>query len=162
MIPNAIASTGPYAGLWSHLKSIDHALHRVLNDTAETELTELDQDRLRALLELLEGGKEQGSTASSSPTNLLSMSAWSPSSGPNYTAAIDLRQELKSIKEFEDWHKPSKIGFEVKLERLIQAVSNFLDQPASQLFKEPPREELQIVHVLVKSLLRNAEAELHS
>lgn len=162
MIPNAIASTGPYAGLWSHLKSIDHALHRVLEDTAETELTGLDQDRLRALLELLEGGKEQGSPASPSQANLVSMSVWSPSSGPNYTAAIDLRQELKSIKEFDNWHKPSKMGFDDKLERLIQAVSGFLAQSPSKLFKEPPREEFQIVRALVKSLLGNAEAELHS
>ena len=62
MIPNAIASTGPYAGLWSHLKSIDHALRRVL---ADTKLTELAQDRLEALLELLEGRKEQGGTETS-------------------------------------------------------------------------------------------------
>lgn len=41
MIPNAMTSTGPYAGLWSHLRSIDYTLERVMC-TSPHKLTELE------------------------------------------------------------------------------------------------------------------------
>ena len=48
MIPNAISNTGPYANFWSHLKSIDHTLERIIALSQTESITELDKDRLEA------------------------------------------------------------------------------------------------------------------
>ncbi len=53
MIPDALSSTGPFAGFWAHLKSIDHALCRALDSKSSLSLTELDKERLRTMADFL-------------------------------------------------------------------------------------------------------------
>ena len=49
MIPQAIANVGPYADLWSHLKSMQHALLRANAAQNARDLSMLDKERLTAL-----------------------------------------------------------------------------------------------------------------
>src|SRR5690242_14438250 len=157
MIPNAVASTGPYAGLWSHLKSIDHALERALT-LRGARLTELDRDRLRALIDLLQGGLSE-QEASESARSLLPFSVVAE---PSYGATLDLRHRLVNVPRFQDWHKSSKKGVESKIARLIKAVEDYLDRPRTSLFSEEiPVEEFEVLRAVLKDLLVEAEAALH-
>ena len=56
MIPQAISNVGPYADLWSYLKSMQHALNRAV---AGQNLMELDKERLSALARFLRGELSQ-------------------------------------------------------------------------------------------------------
>ncbi|HUT11466.1 MAG TPA: hypothetical protein VMY42_13275 [Thermoguttaceae bacterium] len=158
MIPNAVASTGPYAGLWSHLKSINHALERALAAGSSKELAELDIDRLRALSEFLDGGLSSAPGASGLSTSLVE---YSNLTEPDYNAAIDLRSRLAYVPEFDNWLKSSKKGFDTKLQRLIASISNFLSPSGDLLARETPHQEFEILRAIVQSLLSEAETALH-
>ena len=156
MIPNAVVSAGPYASLWSHLKSIDHALERALNAQTAGELAELDRDRLRALVDFLQSGLSPRAPDSQFSTSLCDYSIASP----NYGSAIDLRKRLGTLAAFEDWQKTSKKGFDAKLKRLTGALEDFLERPSGLLPKSVPREELTVLHAILRSLLLEAETAL--
>src|SRR5262245_45777853 len=53
MIPQAITSSGPYADLWSHLKSMIHALKRASAAENTRDLSPLDRERLTDVSKLL-------------------------------------------------------------------------------------------------------------
>ena len=158
MIPNAVASTGPYAGLWSHLKSIDHALQRALAAKSSKELAALDRDRLRALCEFLDGGLSSATAVSGLSTSLTDYSGITE---PDYNAAIDLRSRLALVSEFENWQKASKKGFDSKLQRLIASITSFLSPSGGLLGREVPRQEFEVLRAIVQSLLSEAETALH-
>jgi len=158
MIPNAVASTGPYAGLWSHLKSINHALERALAAGSSKELAELDRDRLHALSEFLNGGLSSAPGASGLPTSLVE---YSNLTEPDYNAAIDLRSRLADVPEFDAWLKPSKTSFDKKLQRLITSITDFLSPSGDFLGREAPRQEFEVLRAIVQSLLSEAETALH-
>lgn len=158
MIPNAVASTGPYAGLWSHLKSIDHALDRVLNASSANNLAELDKERLHALAQLLRQGISPNDSAS--PPRL-DRFVRSRGGEPEYGSAFDLRQRIVSVAEFESWKKASKQGYEQKLQSLIDATESFVSKLTTSLFaKDVPRSEFEVLRAIVKSLISDAEAAL--
>src|SRR5947208_2936852 len=75
MIPNALAVTGPYAGLWSHLKSMDHALARALDSGNPSSLTALDKERLEALVQFFQRGLVSENSDPSTIAGLASRSA---------------------------------------------------------------------------------------
>jgi hypothetical protein len=153
MIPQAIANTGPYAGLWSDLKSMRHAVDRVLNPKTRSDLTELDQARLRALAALLRTELDPDSGHS----EFLSLAA----PEPRYSLDFDLRKVLRDTKIFEEWHRASKLGFREKTTRLIAALEDYLPKLSSNLFaSEPPREEFAILDAVLSELLRRTETEL--
>ncbi|NQT39521.1 MAG: hypothetical protein HQ581_18640 [Planctomycetes bacterium] len=158
MIPNAVASTGPYAGLWSHLKSINHALERALSAGSSKDLAELDRDRLLALSEFLDSGLSSSSGSSGLSTSLVE---YSNLTEPDYSAAIDLRSRLAGVPEFDNWLKSSKTSFNNKLQRLITSMTNFLSPSSDFLGHETPRQEFEILRAIVQSLLFEAEAALH-
>lgn len=158
MIPNAVASTGPYAGLWSHLKSINHALERALAAGNSKELAELDSDRLHALSEFLDGGLSSAPGASGLSTSLVE---YSNLTEPDYNAAIDLRSRLGEVPQFDNWLKISKKGFDSKLQRLIASITAFLSPSSDFLGRDVPREEFEILKAIVQSLLSEAETALH-
>jgi hypothetical protein len=55
MIPQAIANAGPYADLWSHIKSMQYALGRALKAKNGGDLNSLDKERLTALARFFQG-----------------------------------------------------------------------------------------------------------
>ncbi len=155
MIPCEVSNTNVYASLWSHLKSIDHALERVLGDV---ELSELDRDRLNALGSLLQGGLSRTDQSSQLSTSLRE---YSESTGPDFHSGIDLRRRLSQVVEFEEWQKAARRGFDVKVNRLIQAIEDFLNGPTNLFAKKVPQEELQVLHAIVRSMLAEAETALY-
>jgi len=158
MIPNAVASTGPYAGLWSHLKSIDHALDRVLNAPSANGLTELDKERLQALAQLLRQGISPDDTSSPPPFDLF---VRSNGVEPEYGSGFDLITRIKSVPEFDAWRKAARPGFEQKLQSLIDSPEAFVGRLSTSLFvKDVPRAEFQILKAIVQSLLFDAEASI--
>ena len=157
MIPNAVASTGPYAGLWSHLKSIDHALERTLAIADPRKLTELDRDRLQTLVEFLQGSLLPNPISPSDTGDLL---LHCQTTGPDYSGAIDLRQEIYDVPAFDEWSKSSKKSFEINVQRLIKAVEDVLNEGTpDQLFqqKEIPKKELGVLRAVLQSLLAKTE-----
>jgi hypothetical protein len=153
MIPQAIANTGPYAGLWSDLKSMRYALDRVLNAKTRSELTDLDGARLRALAALLRSELDTDAGHS----EFLSLAA----PEPRYSLDFDLRKVLRDIKIFDDWHRASKLSFKEKTTRLITALDDYLPKLSGNLFpNDPPREEFAILDALLSELLRRTETEL--
>src|SRR5438132_1320984 len=115
MIPQAIANTGPYAGLWSELKSMRHALERAIKASTRSDLAELDEARLRSLVDFL---RAELDPTGAGDIELLSLAA----PDPKYSLDIDLRQLLKGLAIFEQWHRAGKLGFKEKTLRLITSL----------------------------------------
>jgi hypothetical protein len=157
MIPNAVTSTGDCAGFWSYLKSIDHALERVLGEDPDGNFSELDRDRLAALLDFLRAGL---ATTGQGPHMSTSLRDYSLRSTPDYTSTIDLRRRLVAVQDFEEWQKSAKKGTHAKLERLASAVEEFLAPRTGFLPPKVPREEFQILRAIIGSLLAEAETAL--
>ncbi|MBU0769261.1 MAG: hypothetical protein KJ687_09225 [Proteobacteria bacterium] len=155
MIPNAMTCTGPYAGLWSHLKSIDHTIERITHIDSAHKLSELDKDRLIALERFLKSGLKADVSYSKIFESLLSDTI---SSEPEYTSAIDLRARINTVPEFSNWQKSSKKSYEHKLKRLIDVIDAYLNEPPSFLFSQgEEKEEFVILHSIIHSLLSDAE-----
>ncbi len=155
MIPNAMTSTGPYAGLWSHLKSIDHAIERITFVDSPQELSELDKDRLIALQKFLKGGIEIDVNSRNPFESLLNNKT---SSEPEYSSAIDLRTRISDIPEFNNWQKKAKKGYEDKIKRLTDFIESYLVKSEILLFqKDEKKEEFIILRSILHSLLSDAE-----
>lgn len=154
MIPNAVASTGPYAGLWSHLKSMDHALERALDLSGIGSITDLDRDRFRELSDFLgtalkhksEGGVQEYSVAQ----------AFSQGDS-GYNSAINIRPRIVALPEFSSWL--SKKATDMKIRRLVETIDAYLGD--GSLFPPVPAEEFTICRRLLRELLAETEAELH-
>lgn len=159
MIPQAIASCGPYADLWSQLKSMLHALKRAKDAKNTRDLTPLDRERLTDISELLktellhrtgEGNVGFSSLATASPFD------------PTYTLGLDLRQFLKEIPEFEQWNASQKLGSDRKLQKLQSALDTYIGQLSSNLLNTPPEEEFSILQTILSSILIHTESALQS
>ena len=156
MIPQAIASCGPYADLWSHLKSMLHALERAKTVKSTNELTTLDKERLRDVAGLLKGDLEQRAGESLEFSSLATASPFDPA----YTLGIDLRQFLKEIPEFERWNAAQKLGTDKKLQKLHSALEAYLKNVSSNLIITPPTEEFSLLQTILESIMIHAESAL--
>jgi len=156
MLPNAITNTGPYAGFWSHLKSIDHVLERIITSSSMEKLTELDRDRLNALMNFLKDGLSAESTTPDISRDLLKHAL---SSKPEYSSALNLRDRINEIDEFINWNKKAKKGYEEKINKLIQATDAYLTSPPL-ILTESQKEELLVMHAIIHSLVFDAEAAM--
>lgn len=154
MIPQAIANTGPYAGLWSDLKSMRHALDRAMKANTRSDLCELDQARLRSLLEFFRAQLNPGAASENDAPSLDSAEA-------KYSLDIDLRQMLRDLPVFDQWHRSGKLGFKEKSLRLIASLEEYLDKVSNNLFpKNPPEDEFKILHSILSELLLRTEVTL--
>jgi len=155
MLPNALADTGPYAGVWSHLKSIDYALQRTLFAAPNNDkLTALDHERIKALADIL----NHAQMTSVSNDDLLGISM---AAGPAFVETMDLREKLESMDVIKAWKGSSKMGFDTKLRRLIDIINGFIEKNSSALFaKDVPVEEFNLLRKVVQHLLSDAEASL--
>ncbi len=155
MIPNAMTSTGPYAGLWSHLKSIDHTIERITQIDSPDKLSELDKDRLIALEIFLRGGLENDKSPDEKFESLFSHAVLSE---PEYTSAIDLRARINTIPAFSNWQKSSKKSYKHKIERLISVIDHYLSESSVLLFpRGGVKEEFEVLRSIIHSLLSDAE-----
>ena len=157
MIPNALLSGGPYAGLWSHLKTIDHAIARIMAAESSKDITELDRERLLALTSLLESSLKTNAETGDSVQQL----QYSEDAEPNYGSAIDLRGRIASIDDFTSWQKTSKSGIDKKLARLVHVTKDFVNNSSEGLFPKVPLEEFRLLRKIVQGLLADAETALH-
>src|SRR5579859_5900009 len=160
MIPQAIASAGPYADLWSHLKSMQHALGRALGAQTAKYLSDLDKERLNALARFLKSELSQ-----KTEPDALTFSGFrdQPSNEPTYSLDIDLQQMLKNLPAFEEWHAAQKLGFEKKWQKLVSALETYLQSLGSSLLPiHPPQEEFGILQKIVSELLVHAESALQT
>jgi hypothetical protein len=156
MIPQAIASCGPYADLWSHLKSMIHALERAKTVKHTNQLTSLDQERLRDVAILLESELFHRSGESLEFSSLATASPFDPA----YTFGIDLRQFLKNIPEFECWNASQKLGTEKKLQKLHSALEEYLKNVPTNLLNTAPTEEFSLLQTILASILAHTESAL--
>lgn len=160
MIPQAIANVGPYADLWSHLKSMQHALDRALKAQTVKDLSSLDRERLNALSRFLRS--ELSQKTAPEKFSFAGFGA-QPSSEPTYSLDVDLQQLVKSLPEFEEWHAAQKMGFEKKWQKLVAALESYAESLGDSLLpNQQPREEFQIVQKIVSELLLHAESALQT
>jgi hypothetical protein len=154
MIPQAITNTGPYAGLWSDLKSMRHALERATKAKTMSDIAELDRTRLEALAKFLRTELDPKPVGE---YEFLSLT----SNEPRYSLDVDLRQLLKALPEFEQWHRAGKLAFKEKTEKLIDALEDYIKKLTGNLFpKNPPGEEFKILHAVLSELLLRTETAL--
>jgi hypothetical protein len=158
MIPQAIASTGAYADLWSHLKSMSHALERIQTAQSLKDIADLDKARLLALAEFLKKELETKDVAAEfSPAAFLSCR----SADFSYTLDADLRTTLQELPSFKQWLKSQRLSFKEKSNRLETALEEYVKKVNGSLFPEnPSREEFAILHDLLAELLLQTESAL--
>ena len=158
MLPNAIANTGPYASLWSHLRTLRHALERTGADQKVERLTDLDIDRLLALKEFLQTALDPtDSGVISSEENRTNLE---PIRIP-YGFAMDLRSRIVGLDAFSRWKEASKIGYEKKMQGLIHAIDRYLEEVKPRLITVNfPTEEHAVLTCLLDRLLADAEMSL--
>jgi len=158
MIPQAIASVGVYADLWSHLKSMSHALERVQGARTIKDIAELDKARLVALGDFVKKELEPKDFA-----DMLSSGAFfsRKSMGLSYSMDTDLRTILQDLPSFRQWLKSQKISVKDKSAKLNEALEEYLKNVNESLFPEnPPKEEFEILHDLLSKLLLQTESAL--
>jgi len=152
MIPQTLTNIGPYAGLWSDLKSMRHAIDRAMKP--DTKLMELDKARLRTLADFLRNELDPKPLGDN---EFLSLS----SEEPRYSLDIDLRQIVKGLPIFEQWHRSSKMGFKEKTQKLFSALENYIKEFSNSLFENnPPQEEFKIIRAILTELLARTESTL--
>ena len=157
MIPQAISNVGPYADLWSYLKSMQHALNRAV---AGQNLMELDKERLSALARFLRG--ELSQEKADYDFNFAGLSG-QEAREPKYSLDLDLQQLLKKLPEFDNWHAPQKLGFERKWLKLISALETYGPMQSGRLLPvSPPREEFQVLQTILAELLLHTESSLQA
>lgn len=160
MIPQAIANVGPYADLWSHLKSMQYALERALKAQTSKDLTSLDKERLNALARFL---RCELSLKSSLDVFSFAGFGGQSSSEPTYSLDFDFQQMIKGLQSFEDWHSAQKLGFEKKWQKLVSALESYAQNLNGILLpNQPPREEFQILQKIISEVLLHAESALQS
>lgn len=160
MMPSGLADTGATSDLWSYFKSIDHALERAMAIGDRSQLTELDRDRLSALVTLLRETIAQ-------PADLRQVSIDSVrlrhSQTPAYVTDFSLREQLRETPELLSWHAAAKMGFEKKIERLVETLDAYLSGTPDKLFtRGAPEEEFKILRAALATLLRQAASALHA
>jgi hypothetical protein len=160
MIFDTLTGTELSVGFWAFLKSIDHAMARALDaGRSPKKLTDLDVDRLKSLADFL----RQGLAAESTETGFPSEESFRESSRKaDYSSGVNLRQVAASNKEFDAWLEKSKLGFEKKTTKLIEAVDNYLSELSENLFspKETPQDEFIILRSIIGDLLLDAEVAM--
>ena len=160
MIPQAIANVGPYADLWSHLKSMQHALLRASTTQNPRDLSILDKERLNALARFL---KNELSLKTTPEVFSFAGFGGQHASEPTYSLDTDLQLMIKSLKIFDEWHAAQKIGFEKKWQKLVSALESYAHNLGGSLLpNQPPREEFQILQKVVSELLLHAESALQT
>ena len=160
MIPQAIANVGPYADLWSHLKSMQYALGRVLKAKNGGDLNSLDKERLTVLASFF-----HGELSLKTPTDTVSFAGFGGQSSaePTYSLDFDLQAMIKGLPEFESWHAAAKLGFDKKWQRLVSALETYTNGISGSLLpNQPPREEFQILQRILSELLLRTESALQS
>ncbi len=157
MIPSAITSTGPYADVWSYLKSIDHAIERVL-DSSVTRATPLDKDRLSALIDLLNNSVAPEVELASESISFMN-NIGSPY--PDYSSAINLRSKVESNKDFIIWKKKNRKKAEDLLAKLKHAVERYILESDDSLFQLGKHtDELKILQSIMGDLIADAEVAM--
>ena len=158
MIPDAVASTGPYVGLWGHLKSIDHALRRVLNIDDPQRLTALDRDRLCALINDLQCSLSKYPCLADDNAFLRCQQ-----SETDYNAALDFSQKISDHPDFKAWRKSAKESYAAKIERLVSILRDIMTENDHDMFskKDIPKDEIILLRKILKPLLSETEAALY-
>jgi hypothetical protein len=158
MIPHGIKSTGPYAELWSQLKSMSHSLNRAAAAKDISEVAELDKGRLVALAAFLKQELEPFDAAGAlSNAGFLTFEA----SDLSYSFEEDVRTLLEDLASFTDWLKQEGIDANEKTAKLIASVREFSRSLSSGNLPTPrPSLELQIVKELLAKLVLRTESAL--
>jgi len=160
MLPSAVTSTGPYAGFWSYLRTLEHALDRAAEaDAQRGRLAPLDVDRLSNLASFLRAALRAQASSAELTNEFL---AGQPSAEPDYRCALDLRTRIRSLQSFAQWRRSSKEGYERKLRALIDTIEEYVATAGPELIAHTfPHQEATVLRELLDSLLLDAETALH-
>jgi hypothetical protein len=159
MMQNALTSTGAYADWWSHLESMKHALTRVLDTSNINPLNELDRELLQRLVMLL---KELPRLAEADEVETQDLLAQMNQAPLSFVADLRLEECLHESLAFKGWLSTRKLGFDKKLEKLLEASESFLSSASEKLFtNKAPRDEFQILSEVIDRMLARNQFLLH-
>src|SRR5882672_11668919 len=148
MIPQAIANTGPYSGLWSRIKSMMHALDRVLEAKTHKDLSELDRSRIFSLVKFLKF--EASKKICEEPLEYATLSS-TLTRDPSYFLEVDVLDLIKDLPEFQNWNHYKSLGVEKRLNKILETVQNYAQTASFKtlIANDPPREEINILRALL-------------
>jgi hypothetical protein len=157
MLPNALASTGIHASTWSHLRSAVYALERAINPEVK-QLSDLDKALLsRVAAEVRLWTKPELDRRPSRRENMLNVA----DQDILHSVLADGRAALRELREFSEWKRARRFGFEQKLLYLAESVERFLGTTRGSLFKEEGATEgLEVLCSLLKHMIASAEAAM--
>jgi len=159
MMQNALTSTGAYADWWSHLESMKHTLVRVLDTSNVNPLNELDKELLRRLVMLLKELPGLAQPVEVDTKELLTQMNQAPLS---FVADLRLQECLHASHAFKDWLRSRKLGFDRKLEKLVEASESFLSSATEDLFpSKAPQAEFRILDEVIGEMLARSQSLLY-
>jgi hypothetical protein len=160
MIPQAIKGTGPYAQLWSRLKSMEHALGRLEAASKPTDLTPLDEDRLHALYRFV-NSELVPSEHEEVPTRESFLAYQNTEFG--YSLEEDPRSLLKELPSFQIWATGVAFAFEKQVEKLLHDLAQTLNVKRTDHAIVPiSPQELKILREFLTALVMRTETALTS
>ena len=139
MISNALAATGPDADWWGYLKSIDHALSRVLDTTGDIVLCELDTDRLQALCDLLDDVLYFSASANPEKKASPESSFLSHLKAPDFSPSVNLRRFITENEAFQAWAEPQKQSPITNIKRLADSLKQTVDSAQKKPVPQNPQ-----------------------
>jgi len=159
LMGSALATRGSHADMWCHLKSMDHALERVLGPDGTTRAAQLDLERLQALSEFLR--RNLAGAQDCSPGTIIDLLT-EDDRASSYGLATDIRERLSRVPELGGYRAKSKLGFERKVKCLAEAVDRFVQVEPGHLLSGAvvPTEEFRVLRALLDVLIHHAQAAL--
>jgi hypothetical protein len=131
-----------------------HALERAIQSGGKGTLEELDRARLGSLATFLRSELDPKPVEGNEFLSLASAE-------PRYALDVDLRELLKGLDVFEQWHRAARMGFREKTLKLMAALEDYLAKAPPNLFpKNPPEEEFEILRAALSELLARTETAL--
>jgi hypothetical protein len=156
MMPQAMKNVGPYADLWSQLKSMEHAVSRVENASDPADIAELDKERFEAMVSFVKQELEplEGDVVFSKESFLAY-----EASELNYLFEDDIKSLLENQDSFKNWLQSKNLPFKEKTHMLLKSVESYLEAISeSKIPGQAPKTELEIFRDLLSSLLSRIES----
>ena len=142
-----------HADWWVYLESMNHALGKVLDSGSPQPLNKLDKERLGAVNCFIRGLQDSRTAQFSlNPGFLASLDQ----NEPTFLPDVDFEACFRKSAEFQKWQ--SGLGFDRKIQRLLECTESFLSSSEKQLFaKNAPKAEFRVLKDVIDQLLAESE-----
>jgi hypothetical protein len=121
---------------------------------------ELDKERIHELILIIQ---YLHTSVASAEVNSVQFLAELNDPNPIYLVDINMEDLFRKSSKFNDWLAISKLGFEKKLDKLIQSVDNYLTSPEQDLLtNRAPKEEFAVLQDVLRMIIFASQSYLFS